>query len=460
MYAPSAAPAALPPADPTKPIFVQRNAAGELVYLQPWTPPVPAAPSPTPVPSAVPEGRLAALSPARTANIEQVTAISFLVNGEEHRVAELDPRTTLNDYLRSSFGLSGTKKMCGEGGCGACTVMLSWQDSTGATVNIPINSCLAPLASVTGKSVTTVEGIGSWKEGYSAIQQQLADSNGSQCGFCSPGWVMSMHSLLTNNPNPTKKAIEDHFDGNLCRCTGYRPILDAFKSFASDYDPSESAVKRKGVFATDIEDLAVEGKQCGGKCGSKCKKLRTGEVAELSPCEKKAEQKKKKLIKKMEKTENYLAATAACTKERSLTSSPQLVQLDTSGAQRLWFHVYNLSDLYSLIQTYQSSVRKIVVGNTSIGIYKDTANADVFFYVRDVVELNTVSLTATGLTVGASVTISSLIQSMQQVYDDNSGSYAVSTFPTIIHHLARVANAQGTDALCMLPPVPRADDLQ
>ncbi len=134
-----------------------------------------------------------------------------------------------------------------QGGCGCCTVMLSYYDQVDEKQrDVAINSCLRPLCSIDGMAVTTVEGLGNHIEGYHPIQQQLADNNGSQCGFCSPGMVMNMYSLLQNNPSPTKKQIEDHFDGNLCRCTGYRPILDAMNTFASDYDASESPCKRSG----------------------------------------------------------------------------------------------------------------------------------------------------------------------------------------------------------------------
>ena len=100
-----------------------------------------------------------------------------------------------------------------------------------------------PLYNADKWDFTTVEGIGCKSKGYHPIQTRLADANGSQCGYCTPGMVMNMYSLLQNNPTPSKKQVEDSFDGNICRCTGYRPILDAMKSFAADEKP------------IDIEDL-------------------------------------------------------------------------------------------------------------------------------------------------------------------------------------------------------------
>lgn len=85
-------------------------------------------------------------------------------------------------------------------------------------------------------SVTTIEGLGSKKKGFHPVQERLADYNGTQCGFCSPGMVMNMYSLLQENPTPSSVEVERHFDGNLCRCTGYRPILTAMKTFSPDND--------------------------------------------------------------------------------------------------------------------------------------------------------------------------------------------------------------------------------
>ena len=95
-----------------------------------------------------------------------------------------------------------------------------------------VNACIVPLCSVDGLAVTTVEGIGSVARGLHPVQERLAKAHGSQCGFCTPGIVMSMYTLLRNSPKPSQSEIERAFDGNLCRCTGYRPILDGYKTFA------------------------------------------------------------------------------------------------------------------------------------------------------------------------------------------------------------------------------------
>ena len=245
-----------------------------------------------------------------------------------------------------------------------------------------------------GKQVTTIEGIGNAKEGYSTIQEQLAASNGSQCGFCSPGMVMNMYSLLLNDPSPSEKTVEDHFDGNLCRCTGYRPILNAFKTFASDYDPSHSPCKSKGKF-NDIEDI------CKGFCQKKCKPSSNSQS-------------------------NSSLSTSKIQKE-----------------ERQWYNPISLSAVYSLIQNYQNYVRKLVVGNTSTGIFKETADADIFINLRNVAELNFTSISSTGVSIGAAITISNLIDTLDQYNTQYNSVYNTSSFPNIIKFLFRVANFQG-----------------
>ena len=161
----------------------------------------------------------------------------FFLNGTPVRLENVDPTVLLIDYLRSpQVGLTGTKLVCGEGGCGACTVVMAHKDRrTGQVVERPVNACLRPLCSVDATTITTTEGLGSTYTGHlNPIQEKIADCNGSQCGYCTPGWVMTMYGLLRNNRRPTSQEVEDYFSGNLCRCTGYRSILNAMQSFVGD----------------------------------------------------------------------------------------------------------------------------------------------------------------------------------------------------------------------------------
>ncbi|XP_051979767.1 aldehyde oxidase 6 [Xyrauchen texanus] len=156
----------------------------------------------------------------------------FYVNGKKIMEKNPDPEAMLLSYVRQKLRLTGTKNGCGGGGCGACTVMVSRYDPESKTINhFSVNACLLPVCQLHGAAVTTVEGIGSTKNKIHPVQERIAKAHGTQCGFCTPGMVMSMYTLLRNNPQPTLEEITDGLAGNLCRCTGYRPIVDGFKTF-------------------------------------------------------------------------------------------------------------------------------------------------------------------------------------------------------------------------------------
>ncbi|KAF4224476.1 hypothetical protein CNMCM6457_009416 [Aspergillus fumigatiaffinis] len=175
--------------------------------------------------------------PSKAISLAQLTedwddTIRFYLNGTKVILDNVDPELTLLEYLRG-IGLTGTKLGCAEGGCGACTVVVSHLNPTTKKIyHASVNACLAPVISVDGKHVITVEGIGDVKKPH-AVQERLAIGNGSQCGFCTPGIVMSLYALVRNIPEPSQHAVEEAFDGNLCRCTGYRPILDTAHSFTA-----------------------------------------------------------------------------------------------------------------------------------------------------------------------------------------------------------------------------------
>ena len=141
-----------------------------------------------------------------------LSSLVFFVNGKKVVDTMPDPGQTLLTYLRNKLRLCGTKLGCGEGGCGACTVMVSrFNRKEGKAEHLSVNACLAPVVSMHGLSVTTVEGIGNAKGRLHAVQQRLANSHGSQCGFCTPGIVMSMYTLLRNNPCPSMEDVDTYF---------------------------------------------------------------------------------------------------------------------------------------------------------------------------------------------------------------------------------------------------------
>jgi len=146
--------------------------------------------------------------------------IKFSLNGESIEV-EIESHLTLLQLLRDKLELKGTKEGCGMGECGACTVLLD-----GKTVN----SCILPAMEVHGRTVTTIEGLTDAQGNLHPIQKAFVEYGAVQCGFCSPGMVLSAKALLDENPKPTEEEIRHGIAGNLCRCTGYLQIVQAIKA--------------------------------------------------------------------------------------------------------------------------------------------------------------------------------------------------------------------------------------
>lgn len=147
--------------------------------------------------------------------------VSLHINGEEHLV-DVYPDAVLVDTLREDLGLTGSKKGCGTGDCGACTVLMDGR---------PVTSCLVLSATAEGKAITTIEGLAG-EEQIHPIQQSFVDSGGVQCGYCTPGVVMMTAALLADHPHPTEADIRAGLAGNLCRCTGYSKIIDSVNAAA------------------------------------------------------------------------------------------------------------------------------------------------------------------------------------------------------------------------------------
>ena len=169
------------------------------------------------------------------------TTIRFDLNGREIRLpAGTSPTMSLLDWLRGQQRLTGTKEGCAEGDCGACTVVVENSDGQ----RVPVNGCITLLGQVHGRRVMTVEGLG----GGTPVQRLMAESDGTQCGFCTPGIVMSLHAYAQEGGDP-----HEALAGNLCRCTGYRPILDAMAAIPRETAPvaAESAPAAPATFTAD-----------------------------------------------------------------------------------------------------------------------------------------------------------------------------------------------------------------
>jgi xanthine dehydrogenase/oxidase len=332
--------------------------------------------------------------------LENATRIlSFYVNDEPVSIDNPDPTLLLIDFLRyGSLGLTGTKLSCGEGGCGACTVMLSrWDAEQGKIVDLAVNACLRPVCSLDGMMVTTTEGIGSTKQEIDPVQYAIASYNGSQCGFCTPGFVMNMFTMLRNQPKPTQKEVEDNFDGHICRCTGFRPILQAMKSFARDYE-------EHNTYYTNHPCVPADGVR-----------KHDAETKVIFPAE---------LLKR--------------------AKNPQPLHFEGRGY--LWFRPLTLSEVQSLKETYDDGKGnfKLVVGNTSIGIYKaDVSNPHVLVDVSAIPEMLGFreDKGGEGFKVGAANTLQELIEYLDKAIErlDESKTRGL---VALRRHVLDVANLQ------------------
>ncbi|TKB49117.1 MAG: xanthine dehydrogenase small subunit, partial [Mesorhizobium sp.] len=184
------------------------------------------------------------------AGIKTRNEIRFILNGEGVALGTVAPDQTLLDWLRLDRSLRGTKEGCAEGDCGACTVLVG-RLSGGTLVYESVNACIRFLGSLDSTHVVTVEHVRSDAGKLHPVQQAMIDFHGSQCGFCTPGFVMSLYALWMRAPEPSDAAIEKALQGNLCRCTGYEAIMRAARAISSYGKAAKDplAAERKAVTA-------------------------------------------------------------------------------------------------------------------------------------------------------------------------------------------------------------------
>jgi len=164
-------------------------------------------------------GRATSKRRGQTFKVPKMHQVRVKVNGTI-QMASVKPEMTLVDFLRDSLGLTGTKKGCDIGNCGACTVIMDGK---------PVNSCLILAVEADRKTILTIEGLADQSRGH-PLQKAFVEHGAIQCGFCTPGMILSAKALLDQNPNPSDEEIKEALAGNLCRCTGYAKILQSVKS--------------------------------------------------------------------------------------------------------------------------------------------------------------------------------------------------------------------------------------
>ncbi|XP_042871766.1 indole-3-acetaldehyde oxidase-like [Penaeus japonicus] len=318
---------------------------------------------------------------------------------------EVSKTMTLVDFLREQVKLPGTKVLCREGGCGVCTVVATAPDPEheGAYKTFSVNACQLLVYACAGWSFETVEYLGNRYDGYHTLQKALTGFYGTQCGYCSPGMIMTMYGQLKSSGSLTAAQVEESLDGNLCRCTGYRPILDAFKSLAEDGD---QCLKDKLV---DIEEAnrarcPKTGNACKGKCESSKKedesscKNGQGNQADADPIE-------------------------------------EEVAFTDGGIQ--WYRPLTLVGVRNAMKKIQRDEKYcIVVGNTGQGVYKEDGPYTTYISTNAVKALYNISV-GEPLVLGANVSLSRAIEVFQHV---------ANTYPnyryldTLVRHWKLVAN--------------------
>ncbi|VAH30488.1 unnamed protein product [Triticum turgidum subsp. durum] len=324
------------------------------------------------------------------------SAAVFAVNGRRFELrGGDDPGATLLDFIRTRTRFTGPKLGCGEGGCGACVVLLSTYDAAADQVShAAVSSCLTLVHGLHHCAVTTTEGLGNSRDGLHAVHARFAGFHASQCGFCTPGMCMSLAAALAgaegkgSGPPPregfsrlTSADAERAVVGNLCRCTGYRPIADACKSFAAD---------------VDLEDLGLNSFWKKGDAHvDKLPPYKEGSIGAF-PEFLKAE------IRASLRIDKCMSATVM------------------AGSESSWHRPRSVEEYYRLIasDSVDGSGTKVVAGNTSSGVYREAEVYDRYIDLRDIPELNSVSKDSEGVQIGAATSISRVIEILRREGDD------------------------------------------
>ena len=319
---------------------------------------------------------------------DRSSAIRFILDGEVHTVRGVDPNTTVLSYLREHLRRTGTKEGCAEGDCGACTVVVA--DLDGERVRFrAVNSCIKFLPTLDGKELLTVESLRAPDGSLHPVQRAMVDCHGSQCGFCTPGFIMSMFEVYKSEERPTRQRLQDALAGNLCRCTGYRPILDAAQEM---YDAGHSGNGPGGEAAWLHRPFLAE--------------------ADAEPGEE-----ERAMVERLRSIQ----------RDGTLeVSGPNL-----SGGERRYFAPRTLDALADLYERHPEA--RLLAGGTDVGLWvtKFHWDLDEVIYTGEVEELKRFEITDSHIEIGAAVTVTDAYQAIGERFPDMGEMYRRYASPPI-----------------------------
>ena len=320
--------------------------------------------------------------------------IQFLLNGAPHSANGVDPHTTVLQYLREHLHMTGSKEGCAEGDCGACTVVLGELRADGRVSLAPINACIRLLPTLDGKAVFTVESLQAMTRAapLHPVQQAMVNCHASQCGFCTPGFVMALFALFKNEAVPSRERVCEAIAGNLCRCTGYRPILDAAQAMYSIAEGSiASAPIEPSTLRDTSESAATSGLEGDQKFVQWMRTANTANSAALEP-----EDVLASALKKLQRTStlDYVANRQRFVAPRSIDEFSALVAANPNA----W----------------------ILGGGTDIGLWitKALHTNSLILYIGEVRALHEIAEADSVLTIGAAAPLESAFRAMNRIYPE------------------------------------------
>ncbi|MCZ6727818.1 MAG: xanthine dehydrogenase small subunit [Acidobacteria bacterium] len=286
--------------------------------------------------------------------------VRFILDGEVRTVRDVDPNTTVLNYLRETLRRTGTKEGCAEGDCGACTVVLGELDGDRVRFRA-INSCIQFVPTLDGKELFTVESLRAPDGALHPVQEAMVEFHGSQCGFCTPGFIMSLFAMYRSEPEPSKARINDILAGNLCRCTGYRPIIEAAEEM---YRLPPHGGNGNGGWTHSPYSASGDDEPSAGE---------------------------REMVERLRSIER---------RGTLVVTGP-----DLSGGRRTYYAPTTIADFAELVERYPDAY--ILAGGTDIGLWvtKHHMDLDTVIYLGDVAELKVLAASQTHIEIGAAVTI-------------------------------------------------------